>query len=147
MKSLTKHQIFRLTDGKKHWSERKQHLIKLAKNFGIIINNDEELKHLIEVHCVNELRRLNNEFMRKSKEGILVNNYTLTDVKNNFLPVTEPIIGKKYHISWAYSGAVFVLKNIKNDICYLDNPKHKRKTLLTCKLSELRELRNKHMHL
>ena len=147
MKSLTKNQIFQLTDGKKHWSERKKHLINLAKNFGIIINNDKELQYLIEVHCINEHKRLNAEFMQKSKEGILKNNYTLTDVKNNFLSVTEPVIGKKYHISWAYSGAVFILKNIENDICYLDNPKHKRKSLLICKLSELRELRNKHIHL
>ena len=38
---LTQKQIYQLTEGKKHWSEKKQHLIKLAKNFGITISTDE----------------------------------------------------------------------------------------------------------
>lgn len=44
---LTRNQILALTEGKKHWSEKKQHLIKLAKNFGITITTDDELKYLI----------------------------------------------------------------------------------------------------
>jgi hypothetical protein len=70
-------------------------------------------------------------------------NFTPTDVKGDFLPVSNPQIGSRYHISWAYSGAVFVLVKVENDICYLDNPRHHRKKLLTCKVSELRNLRKK----
>lgn len=42
-KPLTQNQINQLTCGKKHWSQKIGYLIKLAKNFGIIINTDGEL--------------------------------------------------------------------------------------------------------
>lgn len=140
---LTKNQIFTLTNGKKHWSEKKQHLLKLAKNYGIKISTDDELQYLIEVICPRERKRIKREFFMDSQSGKRKTHLTPTDVKGNFEVSTEFIIDKKYHISWAFSGAVFVLKHIKGDICYLDNPKYKRKTLITCKKSELRELRKK----
>ena len=64
-----KKQIYQLTAGKKHWSEKKQHLIKLAKNFGITITTDEELKYLVEVHCPNEERRIRKQFFIDSQTG------------------------------------------------------------------------------
>lgn len=138
---LTQKQIFALTEGKKHWSEKKQHLIKLAKNFGIIINNDEELKYLIETHCKNEERRIKRQFFSDSQTGKRRTHLTPTDVKGDFTKINRPIIGVKYHISWAFSGAVFKLVKVEGDTCYLDNPKYKRNQLLTCKVSELRGLR------
>ena len=138
---LTQKQIYQLTEGKKHWSEKKQHLIKLAKNFGITITNDEELKYLIEVHCINEDKRIRKQFFIDSQTGKRRNHLTPTDVKGDFTKIIRPVIGVKYHISWAFSGAVFVLKKIEGDTCYLDNPKYKRTRLLTCKVSELRGLR------
>lgn len=138
---LTQKQIVQLTDGKKHWSEKKTHLIKLAKNFGILINNDDELRYLIEFHCPNEDRRIRKKFFDDSQSGKIKTHLTPTDVKGNFTKITNPVIGEKYHISWAFSGAVFKLVKVVGDICYLDNPKHKRKELLTCKISELRGLR------
>ena len=68
---LTQKQIYQLTEGKKHWSDKKQYLIKLAKNFGIVINSDEELKYLIEVHCPNEDRRIKRQFFIDSQTGKL----------------------------------------------------------------------------
>lgn len=137
---LSQNQILALTGGK-HWSEKKQHLIKLAKNFGITISNDEELKYLIEVHCPNEEKRIKKQFFIDSQTGKRKTNLTPTDIIGDFLKINRPVIGVKYHISWAFSGAVFVLKKVEGDICYLDNPRNKRKQLLTCKVSELRGLR------
>ncbi len=140
-RQLTQNQIYQLKYGKKHWSEKKQHLIKLAKNFGISINNDEELKELVEVHCTNEENRIKKQFFIDSQTGKIKTHLTPTDVKGDFIKITQPIIGVKYHISWAFSGAVFKLVKIEGNTCYLDNPKYKRKQLLTCKLDELRGLR------
>jgi len=140
-RQLTQKQILQLTEGKKHWSEKKQHLIKLAKNFGIAITNNEELKYLIEVHCLNEGKRIKKQFFIDSQTGKLKTHLTPTDVKGDFTKITHPVIGVKYHISWAFSGAVFKLVKVEGDTCYLDNPKYKRKQLLTCKISELRGLR------
>lgn len=139
---LTTNQIFILTNGrKKHWSEKKDYLIGKAKNFGIKISSDEELKYLIEIHCPNEDKRIKKQFFIDSQTGKRKTYLTPTDVKGDFEKVTSAVVGEKYHISWAFSGAVFVLKKIEKDICYLDNPKYKRDRLLTCKLSELRQLR------
>jgi len=140
LKSLTQNQISKLIGGK-HWSEKKQHLIKLAKNFGIVIENDEQLKYLIEVHCPNEELRIKKQFFIDSQTGKIKTHLTPTDVKGDFIKINRPVIGVKYHISWAFSGAVFKLVKIEGDICYMDNPRHKRKQLLTCKVSELRGLR------
>jgi hypothetical protein len=139
-KSLTQKQIHKLTGGK-HWREKKQHLIKLAKNFGIIIENDEQLEYLIEVHCPKEAARIKKQFFIDSQTGKRKNYLTPVDIKGDFIKVNKPVIGSKYHISWAFSGAVFKLIKIENGICFLDNPKNKRKQLLTCEISQLRELR------
>jgi len=141
MKQLTRNQIRSLTDGSKHWTEKKEHLIKTAKSYGLYILSDEDLQILMEEHIPSEEVRLLGEFMDKSKSGALRNSFTPTDVKGDFKEVTEPIIGRKYHVSWAYSGAVFVLVKMEGSICYLDNPRHKRKQYLKCKISELRHLR------
>jgi len=140
-RQLTQKQIYQLKEGKKHWSEKKQHIKKLAKNFGIAISTDDELKYLIEVHCPNEERRIKKQFFIDSQTGKRKTHLTPTDVKGDFDKITTPIIGLKYHISWAFSGAVFKLVKVEGDTCYLDNPKYKRNELLVCKLSELRGLR------
>lgn len=142
-KQLTRNQIYALTLGKRHWSDKKPFLIKTAKSFGIHIQSDEELRYLIEVHCPNEEKRIRKQFFIDSQTGKRKTHLTPTDVKGDFILVGKPIVGKRYHISWAFSGAVFVLKRIEGDICYLDNPRNKRTNLLTCKTSELRGLRSK----
>lgn len=145
---LTKKQVYALAPTKKHWSEKKEFYIKLIKNFGYTIL-PEQLEYFLEVIVPNEKARFDKEEKEKQKQffidsqsGKIKSHLTPTDIKGDFSIVTEPVIGNKYHISWAFSAAVFVLKEIKNGICYLDNPKYKRKTLLTCKLSELRNLRS-----
>ena len=62
----------------------------------------------------------------ESKLGIRKTNLTPTDVKGDFDAITTPVINNKYHISWAFSGAVFKLVKVEGDVCYLDNPKYKR---------------------
>lgn len=68
---------------------------------------------------------------------------TQSDVDGSFNVPDKPIIGKRYHISWAFKGAQFVLKKIEGEYAYLDNPRNKRTTLFKCKVSELRNLRSK----
>jgi hypothetical protein len=137
---LTTKQINVLTLGKKHWSLKKDFLLKLIRSFNIPILNDD-LEFFMEKFIPLEINRIKREYFEKSKSGILRTKYTPTDVKGDFKTPEKIEIGKKYHISWAFSGAVFKLKNIEDNICYLDNPKNKRKNLLKCKISELRELR------
>jgi len=56
----------------------------LAKNFGVKITTDEELKYLIEVHCVNERKRISRQFFIDSQTGKIKNHLTPTDVKGYF---------------------------------------------------------------
>jgi hypothetical protein len=140
-KQLTKNQIYRLTEGSKHWSDKKEHLTKLALSFGIQLKSEDDLKYLLEVHCPNEEKRIKLDYFRNSQTGILKTKFTPTDTKGDFSKVLDPIIGRKYHISWAFSGAVFVLVKIEGDYAYMDNPRYKRKELLKCKVQDLRNLR------
>lgn len=141
---LTQHQISALTEGKKHWSLKKKHLIGLCKSWGIIVSEakaDGFLEWLFEMHIPREKKRLAREYFEKTQSGKIKNNLTPTDVKGDFVEVTNPKIGGLYHISWAFSGAYFRLVRIEGEIAYMDNPKHKRRELLKCKVSELRSTR------
>ena len=138
---LTQNQIRSLQEGKKHWSLKTKHITKLAKNFGITVSTDEEICYLIEIVCPREESRIKKQFFIDSQTGKRITHLTPTDVKGNFTKIINPVVGVKYHISWAFSGAVFKLVKVEGDTCYLDNPKHKRKDLLKCKVSELRGLR------
>lgn len=137
---LTQKQIYCLREGKKHWSLKINYITKLAKNFGIIIT-EEEVGYMIETVCTREEARIKKQFFIDSQTGKLKTFLTPTDVKGDFEKVITPVVGFKYHISWAFSGAVFKLVKVENENCYLDNPKHKRKDLLKCRVSELRGLR------
>jgi hypothetical protein len=137
---LTQKQIWQLTEGKKHWSAKEQYLIKLIKNFGYNVM-PEELGYFIEVVVPQEQARIKKQFFIDSQTGKRKTHLTPTDVKGDFTKITNPVVGVKYHISWAFSGAVFKLVKLEGDTCYLDNPKYKRETLLKCKVSELRGLR------
>ena len=137
---LTQKQIYLLSEGKKHWSTKEQYLIKLIKNFGYVVT-PEQLGYFIEIVVPKEQARIKTQFFIDSVTGKRVNHLTPTDITGNFTIITTPAIGVKYHISWAFSGAVFKLVKVEGDTCYLDNPKYKRETLLKCKVSELRGLR------
>jgi hypothetical protein len=144
---LTKKQINRievdLLLGKKHWSTKIPHAIGIIKTFYKEIT-PSELEWFLELYVPAEKKRLHQEFMSKSASGELHNKFTPTDVSrdlgNEFDVVIDPVIGVKYHLSWAYKGAVFVLKHVEGDHCYLDNPKHPRKQLLKAKIIDLRGL-------
>lgn len=141
---LTKKQVQTLmcecSNTKRHWTDKKPHIINIIKTFGYNIS-ELELDYFINVHLKNEHDRLKKQYFIDSQTGKIKTNLTPTDIKGTFTKVESPIIGKKYHISWAFSGAVFILKSIDGDVCYLDNPKYPRSKLITCKISELRNLR------
>jgi len=141
---LNKKQIDRievdLLLSKRHWSTKIPHAISIIKTFYKEIT-PSELEWFLEHYVPAEKKRLHQEFMSKSATGELHNRFTPTDVSrelgSEFNIVVKPLIGAKYHLSWAYKGAVFVLKSIDGDYCYLDNPKHPRKELLKAKITDL----------
>src|SRR6185503_9855866 len=102
---LTQKQIWQLTEGKKHWSTKEQYLIKLIKNFGYVVT-PEQLGYFIEVVVPQEQARIKKQFFIDSQTGKRKTHLTPTDAKGDFTKITTPVIGVKYHISWAFSGAV-----------------------------------------
>jgi Asp-tRNA(Asn)/Glu-tRNA(Gln) amidotransferase C subunit len=142
LKPLTRHQIFVLTSGKKHWSKKKKFLLERILSFGNKITEDD-LQYFMEDYIPSEEKRIRVDYFRKSQTGEKITKFTPTDVDGSFSVPDKPIIGKRYHISWAFKGAQFILKKVEGDYAYLDNPRNKRATLLKCKVSELRNLRGK----
>lgn len=140
---LTRHQCDLLRRSKEDWRNRKLHISNLAKSFGIDADRPEVLEYLMEKHLPAEWHRLAKERREKIRTGVITNKYTPTEVGETFAPVVNPRIHGRYHISWAYRGAVFVLVKMEGDTCYMDNPKRKRKILLKCKISDLRSLRTR----
>lgn len=131
--------------GKKHWSQKIIHALKIVKRFYPEIQ-ETDLQWYLEEYVPSEIKRHKKLFMQKSASGELNNNYTPTDVSNSisnqrFNTPKKLVIGVKYHLSWAYKGAVFVLKRIEGEYCYLDNPKNPRVNLLKAKISELRSIK------
>jgi hypothetical protein len=129
---------------KKHWTEKIEHLVRKFNQYihgsGIRLTS-ETLPLFIEQYLPAEEKRHQREFMAKSKVGLINSKFTPTDIAGTFDKEEAPKIGKKYHLSWASKGAVFVLKSIDGEYGYVDNPKNKRLNLMKIKLSELRKLR------
>lgn len=81
-------------------------------------------------------RQISRE-MVKNKQG----SYTPTDKDIiPFDPVLEPVIGRKYHLAWAYKGAKFILRSIEGERGTVWSGITNRK-LLNIKLKDLRHLR------
>jgi len=141
---LTKKQVTRLlelTNSSKHWSEKKKHCLGAIRSFYQDITEDQ-LEDYLEYFLPAEVARQKREFYHKSLTGEIISEYTPTRLTTGHQLVQDFIIGHKYHVSWMYVGAVFVLKALDRDgeHCFLDNPKHKRDSLLHVKLSDLRTL-------
>lgn len=139
LKPLTRNQI-RSISGGKHWSEKKEFIIKRVRSYGIQITEDH-LYYFMEVYVPSEQKRINRNHWANQMSGKKKTRYTPTDIKEGFDKVAKPQIGKYYHVSWAFSGAIFVLKRIEHPYGYLDNPKNKRKELLRVRLEDLRHTR------
>ncbi len=127
---------------KRPWTEKIDFCIKLIKPFYKDIT-PENLKWFLEEFVPSEEKRLRKQYFIDCQTGKRNTNITPTDVDGSFGKVEIPHIGVKYHISWAFKGACFVLKRLDDDGIhgYVDNPKHKREKLLKIKLSDLRKLR------
>ena len=131
--------------GKTKWYDKKPHLIKMFngwKNLGFTITEDN-LEEFLD-SCKQETKRREIEHFHKSQTGEVQSKYTPADKSDvPFGAVDSPVIGSKYHLSWAFKGAVFRLKKLDEDNihCYLDNPKYKRKDLHKAKIGDLRALR------
>ena len=59
----------------------------------------------------------------------------------DLLKVDNPIVGRKYHLTWAQRGCVWILKEINTDgvRCLLQTPRTKK--YLVANLSDLRHTR------
>ena len=68
-------------------------------------------------------------------------NLTPTDKDGTFDKPEKLVIGRKYHLSWAYKGAVFILKEVYQfkGTCKLQTPKTKKIRIEP--IENLRELR------
>lgn len=145
MTQLTKNQISavrRAACGKKHWSEKKKHIIGVVKSFYKDLN-EENLQWFIEEFVPSEEKRIQKEYFQKSQTGEINSAYTPTKFDETFQKVETPVIGMKYHLAWAFKAAVFRLVKLDGDgiHCYVDNPKYRREELLKTKISDLRKLR------
>ena len=133
--------------GKKKWYDKKSHMINIFNgwtNIGTRIDEGNLEEFITGVQ--KEKKRRQQEFFKASQEGKIQSKFTPSDKRTgSYDKVTEPKIGDKYHVSWAFKAAVFKLKKIEGNYAFLDNPKYKRKELLKVKLEDLRHLA-KHRH-
>ena len=133
---------------KKHWSTKKDHLVKVINNMLKSYNISYQVTHDTLEHFINVIERertLSDQERYKKLRSGEYQSPQVTPTENAtyaFATVSEPVIGQKYHLSWAYKGAIFVLVEIDGSTIYLDNPKYRRKKLLRAKLSDLRHTRN-----
>jgi hypothetical protein len=112
------------------------------KNIGIEITEDN-LENFIDA-CKQEDKRRKRVFFEKSQSGEIQSIYTPCEkMTNPYGTIRNPVIGVKYHLSWAFKNCHFKLIRLDDDgiHCYMDNPKNKRKELLKCKITDLRKLR------
>ena len=108
-----------------------------------LIEDESQLSSFIEF-VKDEENRLNNEFYIKSQKGEVDSKWTPVEkARMPFRKVNEYVIGKTYHLSWAYKAAKFKLIKVLDDTYGLvDNPKYKRKDgPLKIKLEDLRHIR------
>ena len=142
---LTKRQVetisYQCLGTKKHWSEKKQFCIGLIKSFYKEINEDN-LGWFLETFVPSEEKRIKVKYFQDSQSGKLNTKFTPTDVAGTFEVADTPTVGRKYHLSWAFKAAVFVLVEIDKDGVhgYVDNPKYKRAFPMKIKLCDLRKL-------
>jgi hypothetical protein len=128
---LERWQLNALLSDNTHWFQRKGFIVKKAKEFGIELLTDSQIEFFIEVHCPRELKRLDEaevklpEFLNLGVEQIVVKN---------------PVIGRHYLVKSINSPSPFELVEMSGETCFLDNIVNKRARLLTCHISELRDM-------
>ncbi len=124
----------------RHWTEKRLHFTNMLKSMQIKVK-EEDLEHFMDVIVPSEEQRHYNIYLEKTKSGELQNKYTPTDKSSTVFKKTEkPVLGKKYHLSWAYKASVFVLRKIEGEYCYVSNPKYNKEKLIKTRLDSLREL-------
>ncbi len=150
---LTKKQLekceYDLKKGK-GWRNKKEHCLRILNQWNLLDRKleDSDLEWFFERFVPMERSRINRELHNRYQSGDLIGSKTPTDLpgrSTGFNIVTCPRLGQKYHVSWAYRGALFVLEQLDPDGVhgYLNNPKNKRKKLLKVKLEDLRHLKGK----
>lgn len=114
-KHLSENQISSLTLGKKHWTEKAQHCIKALRSYGFDAN-EQNIQYFMEVFIPSE-ERLHRHIRAERRKT----------ENQDYVKVTDPKIGGKYHLSWANRGCVWVLiEFLPNGKCKLRTPKTKR---------------------
>ncbi len=122
---LTRKQIIQLL--KLDWEEDWEKTLKLIHFFGNKSLLVYDLPWFMEKFVPHEAAKLKIPQSQK------------TD-KADFDKVTNPKIGKSYHLAWAHRGCVWILKDILSDgKCKLETPKSK-KTLIG-NVADLRNVR------
>lgn len=131
----------RVTVGKKHWSEKKQHCLnhfnQRLQSMGYPPLAEADLPEFFE-YLNKQRARIVQEIMYEKR----------TDQANDPFPVIEdPQPGYKVHVSYLHRGAQFVIKELDGDYALLDNPKYSRlkqnKPLLRVHKDDLRGVRGK----
>lgn len=123
---------------KRSWKDKKPHVVRQI-NSRLTSWNIEPLvaESTLEdflKYLESQIPRLRREYYKKK---------ACDSATESFEPIVKPVIGTKCHVSYLHRGAQFVIRAIDNTYAYLDNPKHKRATLLKAKLTDLRKLRKK----
>lgn len=138
---LTKNQLFELEYNFSKYDTAYK-IASTLKNWGFSV----EEKHITDPPSTflrNFIQIQKRHYKQLVQTWQLQTRYTPTNrAEIIFNPVSNPTIGKIYHLSWAYKGAKFRLRKIEFPYAYMDNPKHKRDTLLKVNLSDLRDIRN-----
>lgn len=113
-------------------------LLEVLKTFGISTSIEDIEKVWTKQYVENLKKQSRREWFRKTQTWEIINRYTPIYIDDTFITPVNPVIGRSYHLSWAFKWARFILKKIEGETVYLDNPKHKRDTLLKAKKSDLR---------
>ncbi len=118
-----------------------EQLLWVLKSFWIQASLDDIINVWTKQYIDNLIKDKRREWFRKTQTWEIKNRYTPVQLDDYFVTPINPVIGRRYHLSWSFRWARFVLKKIDWDIVYLDNPKNKRDTLLKAKKSDLRLMR------
>lgn len=133
---LTQKQIDRLRS-LDDWEEDWEGTLKLIHSFGIDLI-EWDLAWFMDKFLIEEQWRLwresDAEWHRKYEER--------KGKHAGYSSATEPVVGNKYHLTWAHRGCVWILKEVlPNGKCKLMTPKTKK--ILTANTADLLNLRNK----
>lgn len=117
VKKITKKQLDRIMLdvilSKKDWRLKIPHILSMVSNWKNLDKIDESNLEDFIISCEKEHKQRQIDYFKKCQTGEIQSAFTPTDKsKNQFKTITKPVIGGKYHLSWAFKGALFKLVKI-----------------------------------